>query len=366
VVQGFWAKHRMFLGVFYYASGLVFMLWVLVTTCFNGNVLPPLSILFIKPFSPHFHERILQWLANLGWGSIIDYVEIVGRVQPVITGNIVSDAAQPAGNKIMVCNHVSASDNVAIFVAARTLGHLGHLRFFAKKELLYVPILGWAAYFLGFIFLKRSWHEDKESVFKTFEQVAGSTTKRNFCLVMYPEGTRVSEKKLAESQEFAKSRGMLVLKHVLVPRVKGLLATFERLRSEIDAVVDITVGYNERGPSGSVRPSLADMLLRRDKVWALHLHVRIIPIASIPTEEAALTEWIFDLFAQKDQLLAGFKKDGRFPGPVKVLPPPNISQALRRAAGYMASATAMLALAALSFRLSASAAGGVLALSHIA
>ena len=37
------------------------------------------------------------------------------------------------------------------------------------------------------------------------------------------EGTRARPAKIKESQEFAKSRGLPVLKHVLLPRTKGLL-----------------------------------------------------------------------------------------------------------------------------------------------
>jgi len=55
--------------------------------------------------------------------------------------------------------------------------------------------------------------------------------------------------------QFAKSRGLPVFKHVLVPRMKGLLATLgehdNTLRNSADAVIDCTFGYPLRRSGGA-------------------------------------------------------------------------------------------------------------------
>jgi hypothetical protein len=50
-------------------------------------------------------------------------------------------------------------------------GHLGDLRFFAKRELFYTPFLGMAAYFLNFVFLSRRWEKDRHKLGRIFGEM---------------------------------------------------------------------------------------------------------------------------------------------------------------------------------------------------
>lgn len=52
----------------------------------------------------------------------------------------------------------------------------------AKRELLYVPLIGWTWYFLEIVFCKRKWEEDREAVIKGLRRLAD-----------YPEYVWVSE-----------------------------------------------------------------------------------------------------------------------------------------------------------------------------
>lgn len=41
----------------------------------------------------------------------------------------------------------------------------------AKKELSYVPVIGWMWYFLEIAFCKRKWEEDRRTVVKTLQNL---------------------------------------------------------------------------------------------------------------------------------------------------------------------------------------------------
>lgn len=41
----------------------------------------------------------------------------------------------------------------------------------AKKELSYVPIIGWMWYFLEIVFCKRKWEEDRKTVVKALQNL---------------------------------------------------------------------------------------------------------------------------------------------------------------------------------------------------
>lgn len=72
------------------------------------------------------------------------------------------------------------------------------------------------------------------------------------------------------------------------------------------AVYDLTIGYKERCPL------FINNLYGTDPS-EVHMHVRRIPVCDIPESEEDMSKWLFDLFHQKDQMLALFSKTGSFP-----------------------------------------------------
>ena len=84
------------------------------------------------------------------------------------------------------------------------------------KTLRYVPTVGWSWAMNDYIFLERDWDKDKVTLTEGMNVLASHS--RPFWLLLYPEGTRLSEQKLAQGQEFSKERGLPVLQHQLYPR----------------------------------------------------------------------------------------------------------------------------------------------------
>lgn len=121
-------------------------------------------------------------------------------------------------------------------------------------------------------------------------------------------GTRITDKKVKESQDFAKKKDLPVLKNVLLPRKKGFMATMKGLRNSVDAVYDMTVVY---GDGKSYRPALSDLVLRRG--FDIHLHVRRYPIKDIPQNEEELDKWLNKVWQAKDDAVEYLLKNGKFP-----------------------------------------------------
>jgi 1-acyl-sn-glycerol-3-phosphate acyltransferase len=59
---------------------------------------------------------------------------------------------------------------------------------------------------MGFVYLSRSWTNDSQSLRRMFSGIKNVTEP--FWLVSHPEGTRLTSKKLVESNEFAQSKGL--------------------------------------------------------------------------------------------------------------------------------------------------------------
>ncbi len=91
----------------------------------------------------------------------------------------------------------------------------------------------------------------------------------------------------------------------MLPRTKGLLATFAGLEGSLESVVDVTLVWS--APAGP----LPFFFFGQGGSRTVHAHVREFPVASIPTrDEAKLLEWLYARWQEKDQLVAKFKSTG--------------------------------------------------------
>jgi lysophosphatidic acid acyltransferase/lysophosphatidylinositol acyltransferase len=99
----------------------------------------------------------------------------------------------------------------------------------AKKSIQYFPVVGWGMKLYGMIFLSRAWDKDQTKVEKSFQNIKDIEQPMYF--VSFLEGTRITEKKLEETREFAQKRNITPPSKVLLPRVKGFLAILKSLRN---------------------------------------------------------------------------------------------------------------------------------------
>jgi 1-acyl-sn-glycerol-3-phosphate acyltransferase len=101
---------------------------------------------------------------------------------------------------VYLANHASMFDIWAL------MGWLpGQLRFVGKKEVNYIPVLGWLWKYSGNIPIDR---KTPKKYLKSLE-IAHETIRSGNCIVMYPEGTRTGDGKL---QEFKRGPFSLAVK----------------------------------------------------------------------------------------------------------------------------------------------------------
>ena len=91
----------------------------------------------------------------------------------------------------------------------------------------YVPAIGWGTTLSDFIFLDRNWEKDKTTITKGMHALTSYPSP--VWLLLYPEGTRMSPEKLEASQKFAEQRNLPILKHHLIPRLKGFVHIMKNL-----------------------------------------------------------------------------------------------------------------------------------------
>lgn len=247
------------------------------------------------------------------WFSIfMGHFEHFGRLTIVLTG----DAFYANETALVVCNHRSWADTVVLYSLARQVRMHGDVKFLAKRSLLAFPVYGFAGWILDVvIFIKRQSSSAGRRMGNLFSNLTDPRRGRApYWLINYLEGTRFTEEKRRVAQEFAKKRDLKVLDHLLQPRTKGFISTVHALRGHAGAVYDITIGYQE-SEKREMHPSFTEMYFvpsRTDRV--IHVHQRRIPLSEVPDDNEQLKKWIYKLYEQKDQLLAGFRQNGKFNG----------------------------------------------------
>src|SRR3989441_4380122 len=110
------------------------------------------------------------------------------------------DGLNPSQPGVYVANHQSQFDIPALVVAMPT-----DFRIVAKRELLYIPIFGWALWLAGFIFIDRA---DREKAIRRLDRTV-RTIRRGTSVVVFVEGTRSTDGRLLP---FKKGGFVLALK----------------------------------------------------------------------------------------------------------------------------------------------------------
>ncbi|ORY81901.1 hypothetical protein BCR37DRAFT_398707 [Protomyces lactucae-debilis] len=259
----------------------------------------------IRPFSRRSCYDINSFIA----GNLWRYFQwlFTGPHKARITFS--GDALPEGENAIVIANHTSYSDFQLIHSVASSKKMQGRCRYFAKDELKYIPILGWAIYLCDMVLVSRNWITDQKELLNVFGPIR--KLRLPMWLITYVEGTRFTPKKCKASQEFCESRNKPILKHVLYPRVRGFYATVEQFRtSHIKVVYDLTLVWSKDGKlHAAPTPVEVHGISDLNKHYKFHVHVRRFNLQDLPQDEAAVAGWLEKRWVEKDQVLEAFAQD---------------------------------------------------------
>lgn len=142
------------------------------------------------------------------------------------------------------CNHQSWID---VLVLQRVLNRrIPLLKFFLKRELIYVPVIGLAWWALDFPFLRRQTKSDlrrnpkqrladREATLRACERFARLPTS----VVSFAEGTRFTPAKHAGSP----------YRHLLKPKAGALALTLGAMGGQFHSMLDVTIVYPAGAPN---------------------------------------------------------------------------------------------------------------------
>jgi 1-acyl-sn-glycerol-3-phosphate acyltransferase len=202
------------------------------------------------------------------------------------------DGLNAQGWYVLTCNHLSAVD---ILVLQRALhGRIPFLKFFLKRELIWVPVIGMAWWALDFPFMRRGkTREDQRRDLEAARASCEAFRRVPTSVMNFVEGTRVTpEKRASEGSPY---------RHLLKPKVGGLSVALSTMGEQFEALLDLTLVY----PGGT--PSFWDLLCGRMPAVVLRVQRREIPENLLGMDEKGerarlvrQARWLEQLWVEKD------------------------------------------------------------------
>ncbi len=204
----------------------------------------------------------------------------------------------PDGWYLVCANHRSWAD---IAVLQRVFNRrIPLLKFFLKRQLFWVPVLGQAWWALDFPFMRR--HSKEELERHPEWRLRDLETTRRACerfrvtpvsILNFLEGTRFTEEK--------RIRQGSPYRHLLLPKAGGLGFVLSAMGGTLTELVDVTIAY----PGGT--PTFWDLLSRgvsRIVVRVRHFPIPADLLSGDYLEDAVhrerLQAWVRDLWSRKD------------------------------------------------------------------
>ena len=205
------------------------------------------------------------------------------------------DGLQRQAWYLVIANHQSWVD---ILVLQRCLqGRAPFLKFFIKRELIWVPLVGLAWWALDFPFLRRRGGASGRQDLAATRAACARFRALPTSVMSFVEGTRLTPAKHADQAS--------PYRHLLRPKAGGVMMALDVLGDRLDAVLDVTIVY-----PGQV-PSFIDVLCGRLPEVRVHVERRPVPMADgdAPLNAGAVQAWLAELWQLKDERFEQLARD---------------------------------------------------------
>eukprot|EP00759_Apiculatamorpha_spiralis_P039250 PhF_6_TR38117/c0_g1_i2/m.56892/K13513/LCLAT1, AGPAT8; lysocardiolipin and lysophospholipid acyltransferase len=284
--------------------GIVFLAIATVTAYIGSVVLLPMAFLI---FPKKLYQKASYVVSSNWFALIASVLELVFGIH--VYTDIPEDIEINGNNTLVVSNHRTRLDWMFLWcLFARRPQLLRNLKIVLKDPLRKAPLFGWAMRHFGFLFLKRELAADEKHIVSTCRAYRDEPVP--FTLLMFPEGTDLSESNVKKSIEYATKSNLPVYHNVLLPRSNGMYLVAKEFAAGggvVSSVLDVTMGYIDY--TVGERPS-EQCLLDGRTPRAIHFHCRSVPLSTIvganpPTLEHT-TQWLSTSFAAKEAQLEQF------------------------------------------------------------
>ena len=272
--------------------GLLAGALLILSVSMAGLLFLPFVVLKLLVPIPAFQRACKELMFGIArnWAS---FNRLVYRLMYPVAWEIeVHGTFDPKRSYLLIGNHQSWIDILLTFdqFTRRT----PPLCFFLKRELMWMPVIGWAGWAMDYPFMNRvGLASDLETTRRFCERFRDHpVTVANFA-----EGTRFSEEKRVSKRS--------PYRHLLRPKAAGLAFTLNAMGDQFAGIIDVTIAYRP-----SKYPPLWSFLIGEQTQLAIHIDVLPVPqelIGGDYTGDKAFRErfqtWLNGVWQRKDARL---------------------------------------------------------------
>ncbi|KAF4121914.1 1-acyl-sn-glycerol-3-phosphate acyltransferase [Geosmithia morbida] len=247
---------------------------------------------------------------------------VASQIRPTEDGNVRFHFPKRV---ILIANHQIYTDWLYLWwvAYANNPGMHGHIYIILKESLKHIPIGGWGMRFFGFIWMSRRMDVDQPRLayrLQKLRQKRTAASGRSFFnpmwLLLFPEGTTLSQNSRNKSASWAKKKGLRDPEHALLPRSTGMYFCLKELKGSVDYVYDCTVAYEgvPRGKFGEDLYGLITTYFQGRTPKSANMYWRRFRVEDIPLDDQeTFDEWLREEWYKKDAFLEGFHENNRLP-----------------------------------------------------
>lgn len=282
---------------------------VSLRVAFNGTLIalntlvhatPLLLLALLKLIVPipgfrHFSSAVLAGIAE-------SWIAVNSALIRLLTGLQVEVNELPGlrrdGRYLLICNHQSIADSPVVQGVLNR--RIPLLRFFLKRELIWVPVLGLAWWALDFPFM----HRTTKSQLAKNPALAGKDRQATRAACEKFRHTPVSIINFVEGTRFTKAKHSSrksPYAHLLAPRSGGIAYVVEAMGDVLDGIIDVSMVY----PDGI--PGAIDLFAGKIKRVAMKVELLSLPAnlrggdyAGDAEYRKAFQAWLNERWKRKD------------------------------------------------------------------
>ena len=272
-------------------TGLLAGAALIVGTVVAGTLFIPFTLFKALVPIPAFRRAVTEVFFAIArqWAS---FNRLIYRLMYPISWEIdVRGALDPHKSYLLIGNHQSLIDILLVF--DQFTHRTPPLCFFLKRELIWVPVIGWACWAMDYPFMSRRSHRaDLEATRKFCERFRDHPVT----VVNFAEGTRFSEaKRVARNSPY---------RHLLRPKAGGMALTLDAMGEQFAGIIDVTIAYRP-----SKYPPVWSFLIGEQASLAVQIDVLPVPQEllggdySDPKFRERFQVWLNALWTRKDAWL---------------------------------------------------------------
>jgi 1-acyl-sn-glycerol-3-phosphate acyltransferase len=271
-----------------------------IVVCVPLLVVCPIQLISPEKLRKFWDRTLDHWVID-GWvGTNRNIINLLSLTKVSITWHGDQDISRQQWY-LVISNHQSWTD---ILVLQTSLyERIPPVKFFTKRQLIWIPFVGVAMWLLGFPYVRRvsraealrtahrGTKSDRQATLDACKRFRDHPTS----VLNFLEGTRFTPEKHA--------RQRAGFKHLLNPKVGGLSYVMDGLNDHLHKLVDITVVYPEGAPTfwQFMQGQCPEVTLRID---CREIPSDLLNAGDERTQRKLLGSWIDGLWREKDQRIA--------------------------------------------------------------